>query len=99
MVEVGSTIRTDKWVGYPALTKHGYTHVPVDRLSSLGEDPTSLVHRIASLLKRWLMGTHHGRVEREHLPQYLGEFIFRFNRRKSASQGKLFYWLMQDLVR
>jgi transposase-like protein/predicted RNA-binding Zn-ribbon protein involved in translation (DUF1610 family) len=99
MVEVGSTIRTDKWASYPTLTKHGYTHVPVDRLSALGEDPTPLVHRIASLLKRWLLGTHHGRIEAEHLPQYLGEFIFRFNRRKSASRGKLFYRLMQDMVR
>jgi transposase-like protein len=99
MVEPGSTICTDKWAAYPALTTHGYTHVPVDRLSALGEDPTPLVHRIASLLKRWLLGTHHGRVEVEHLPQYLAEFTFRFNRRKSASRGKLFYRLMQDLVK
>ena len=51
-----------------------------------------------SLLKRWLMGTHQGSVGREHLDDYLNEFTFRFNRRKSASRGKLFYRLAQQAV-
>jgi hypothetical protein len=38
------------------------------------------VHRVASLLKRWLLGTHQGSVGPEHLDAYLNEFTFRFNR-------------------
>jgi hypothetical protein len=56
------------------------------------------VHRIASLLKRWLLGTHQGAVRPEHLDYYLDEFAFRFNRRTSRSRGKLFYRLLQQAV-
>ena len=49
------------------------------------------MHRIASLAKRWLMGTHQGAVDSAHLPRYLDEFVFRFNRRHSRSRGMLFY--------
>jgi hypothetical protein len=56
------------------------------------------VHRVASLLKRWLLGTHQGGVAYYYLPYYLDEFTFRFNRRKSASRGKLFFRLMQQAV-
>jgi hypothetical protein len=56
------------------------------------------VHRAASLLKRWLLGTHQGAVAHQHLPYYLDEFTFRFNRRKSKSRGKLFFRLMQQAV-
>lgn len=98
MVEHGSTIRTDRWAGYPAVKKYGYDHVAIDRESIVGEDPTPLVHRIASLVKRWLLGTHHGRVEETHLAGYLNEYVFRFNRRTSRSRGKLFYRLMENMV-
>ena len=56
------------------------------------------VHRAVSLLKRWLLGTHQGAVGQAHLDYYLDEFTFRFNRRKSASRGKLFYRLAQQAV-
>jgi hypothetical protein len=56
------------------------------------------VHRVASLLKRWLLGTHQGAVSHEHLPYYLDEFTFRFNRLRSNSRGKLFFRLMQQAV-
>ena len=56
------------------------------------------VHRVASLLKRWLLGTHQGAVRGEQLDFYLDEFTFRFNRRKSASRGKLFFRLAQQAV-
>ncbi len=56
------------------------------------------VHRVASLLKRWLLGTHHGAVSQEHLDYYLDEFTFRFNRRASRHRGKLFYRLLQQAV-
>lgn len=99
MIEPGSTIRTDEWSGYPLIVKHGYQHSAVKgNASVLGEDPTALVHRIASLLKRWLLGTHHGRVEETHLTAYLNEFVFRFNRRKSRSRGLLFLRLVQQMT-
>lgn len=98
MVEPGSTIRTDLWKSYPAIEKHGYKHRAIEHESALGEDATPLVHRIASLVKRWLLGTHHGRVEQEHLQGYLNEYVFRFNRRRSGSRGKLFYRLIQGLM-
>ena len=56
------------------------------------------VHRVVSLLKRWLLGTHQGAIAREHLDDYLDEFTFRFNRRTSRSRGKLFYRLVQQAV-
>jgi len=56
------------------------------------------VHRVVSLLKRWLMGTHQGAVTHEHLDYYLDEFTFRFNRRRSRNRGKLFYRLAQQAV-
>jgi len=54
--------------------------------------------RATCLLKRWLMGTHQGAVSAEHFDDYLNEFTFRFNRRTSASRGKLFYRLAQQAV-
>jgi hypothetical protein len=56
------------------------------------------VHRVVSLLKRWLMGTHQGAVSHGHLDYYLDEFTFRFNRRTSSSRGKQFYRLVQQAV-
>lgn len=56
------------------------------------------VHRVASLLKRWLLGTRQGRPDRTHLPYYLDEFTFRFNRRTSRHRGLLFYRLLQQAV-
>ena len=40
------------------------------------------IHRVFSNLKTWLTGTHHG-VSPQHLPDYLNEFVFRFNRRRT----------------
>jgi transposase-like protein len=99
MVEPGSTIRTDEWKGYPPITKCGYRHIAIKGDASVpGEDPTALVHRIASLLKRWLLGTHQGGVHQETIEPYLDEFVFRFNRRTSRSRGKLFFRLLQNMV-
>jgi len=97
MVEEGSTVLTDGWKGYDPLKSAGYTHIIVEKTSP-SDDSTPLVHRIASLLKRWLLGTHQGAVRASHLNYYLDEFTFRFNRRKSRSRGKLFYCLMQQAV-
>lgn len=99
LVELGSTIRTDGWRGYTQLGKKGYIHkVLVHPQQEPGEDPTPLVDRIASLLKRWLLGTHQGGQQFSHLHYYLDEFTFRFNRRTSRSQGMLFYRLVQQAL-
>jgi transposase-like protein len=99
MVEPGSTVRTDGWTGYNGLEAKGYKHTVVKHQEEEpGHDPTPLVHRIASLLKRWLLGIHHGRVEKSHLHYYLDEFTFRFNRRRARSRGKLFYELMKQAL-
>ena len=99
-VEAGSTIHTDGWPGYVGLDRKGYPR-EITRLRGRRKEASQLmprVHRVASLLKRWLLGTHQGAVARQHLPYYLDEFTFRFNRRKSKSRGKLFFRLMQQAV-
>lgn len=97
-IDVGSTICTDAWLGYSKLFSLGYKHVIMNQQSCVGENPLPLVHRVASLIKRWLLGTHQGAVSHEHLDYYLDEFTFRFNRRTSKYRGKLFYRLLQNAV-
>lgn len=97
-IEEGSTISTDAWLGYNGLSSLGYKHVITNQKSVIGENPLPLVHRVASLLKRWLLGTHQGAVSHEHLDYYLDEFTFRFNRRTSKYRGQLFYRLIQNAV-
>ena len=98
MVEPGSTVRTDGWRGYNGLTELGYKHVVVRSTPELGANLLPLANRIASLLKRWLLGTHQGAVEHSHLEYYLDEYTFRFNRRTSKSRGLLFYRLICQAV-
>lgn len=96
-IEPGSTFRTDGLSTYEGL--EGYVHDQrIQRGQPEGEHLSPRVHRVVSLLKRWLMGTHQGAVQHEHLDYYLDEFTFRFNRRTSASRGKLFYRLVQQAV-
>jgi transposase-like protein len=99
-IEPGSVVHTDGWLGYAPLDKKGYIH-EVTVLRGQKKSPSELlprVHRVVSLLKRWLMGTHQGAVSHKHLDYYLDEFTFRFNRRKSKSRGKLFFRLAQQAV-
>ncbi len=99
-VAPGAQVRTDGSAAYLGLQEMGYEH---DRTVMLGSDiPAHVsmagVHRVASLIKRWILGTHHGSVQPEHLDAYLDEFVFRFNRRTSSSRGMLFYRLLQQAV-
>lgn len=99
-VEPGSTVVTDAWTGYSGLETLGYQHKIIN-LSKRRKSPSELlprVHQVASLLKRWLMGTHQGAVSHDHLDYYLDEFTFRFNRRSSKYRGKLFYRLLEQAV-
>lgn len=97
----GSVVITDGLPSYLGLKSAGYVHRQRVVRGSSKEADTLLprVHRVAALLKRWLLGTHQGRVERQHLPYYLDEFTFRFNRRTSRSRGLLFYRLIGQAVR
>ena len=97
-VEPGSSVRTDGWKGYNDVSKCGYVHVRARDSTVVGDDPLPLAHRIASLIKRWLLGTYQGAVQPSHLDYYLDEYTFRFNRRTSASRGKLFYRLVQQAM-
>ena len=56
------------------------------------------VHRVAALLKRWLLGTHQGAISAKQLDYYLDEFVFRFNRRNSRSRGLLFYRMLEQAL-
>jgi transposase-like protein len=99
-MEPGATAITDGWAAYAGLRATGFKH-KVRILEGEPEMASKLlprVHRVASLLKRWLLGTHQGAVSRKHLDYYLDEYTFRFNRRTSASRGKLFYRLAQQAV-
>lgn len=100
VVQPGAVIHTDGWKAYGRLPKVGYTHevTVVSRREELASELLPRVHRVASLLKRWLLGTHQGAVGGTHLDYYLDEFTFRFNRRTSRHRGKLFYRLVQQAV-
>lgn len=97
-VEPGSVVQTDGLPAYGELA--GYQHRPIVVTGSgkMAHELLPRVHRVISLLKRWLMGTHQGAIGQDHLDYYLDEFTFRFNRRNSASRGKLFYRLVQQAV-
>jgi transposase-like protein len=100
VVAPGATVLTDGWQSYASLSRHGYVHEKT--ILSASGDPAHVsmpgVHRVASLLKRWLLGTHQGAVSNKHLGYYLDEYTFRFNRRTSKARGLLFYRLLQQAV-
>jgi len=100
VVEPGSVVHTDGWLGYDRVKRHGYRH-RITFVADHAEPASELlprVHLVVSLLKRWLLGTHQGAVSPAHLDYYLDEFTFRFNRRRSRHRGKLFYRLVQQAV-
>lgn len=99
-VEKGAKVHTDDWNGYNGVKAAGYVHrvTPI-----LGNPERALkffphVHLVASLLKRWLGATHQGGVQKQHLQGYLDEYTFRFNRRRSRHDGKIFHRLVEQLV-
>ena len=102
-VEPGATVSTDGWMGYRGITALGYAHVRRSQRAARArvDDPGELlpaVHRVASLAKRWLLGTQQGSVEDTQLQSYLNEFCFRFNRRRSRSRGLVFYRVLELAV-
>lgn len=105
-IEPGSTVRTDGWRGYLHVAKLGYEHEVVNQSALKRQQRDAFdaahvlvgAHRVTSLLKRWLLGTHQGAVGEEHIERYFGEFTFRFNRRHAKDKGFLFYRLLHLAV-
>jgi transposase-like protein len=98
-VTLGSTVITDGLPVYVNVARLGYIHRP--RVPKSKEDAHVVlprVHRVAALLKRWLLGIHHGSFSKRQLAHYLDEFAFRFNRRLSPDRGMLFYRLVQQAL-
>jgi transposase-like protein len=100
-IAYGSTVVTDGWSGYSALSEsENYKHEK-KIIAGSGMEAHQLlphVHMIDSLLKRWMNGTHQGRISKKHLEFYLDEYAFRFNRKLSTHRGKIFYRLIQQAV-
>ena len=106
-VAPASSVHTDGLAGYQGLTKEGYHH-RVDYISrgrtraeraAIASAAFPHAHRLASLLGRWLLGTHQGAVREKHLQAYLNEFVFRFNRRRARHRTLLFQRLCQQGVK
>jgi transposase-like protein len=95
-VEKGGTVIADGWRAYSQLKAIGCNHVVT--AVKKNRDALPNVHRVISLIKRWLDGTLQGAVSKKNLEFYLDECAFRFNRRKSADRGKLFRRLMEQAV-
>jgi hypothetical protein len=95
----GSKVVTDGLPVYRQLAPLGYQHVGlIPRSRDQATACLPRVHRVASLAKRWLLGTHQGSFSKRRLPGYLDEFVFRFNRRLSPSRGMVFFRLAQQSV-
>jgi len=95
-VQEGARVITDGWQSYPSAAAGLYTHERV--VGSASAETAKLlpgVHTVISLTKRWLLGTHQGRIDAAHLASYLNEFVFRFNRQRSRSRGLVFYRVLE----
>ena len=99
-VSPAASLHTDGSATYRIFERHGYRLEQTVHLTSgkPAHETMPGVHRVAALLQRWMMGTHHGAVQPAQLDYYLDEFVFRFNRRTSNSRGLLFYRLLEQAV-
>ena len=95
-IEKKTIIKTDGWKSYSKLSKHGYEHKIIKKETD--ENILSSVHLIISQFKRWTLGLHQGLVKGKHLQYYLDEYVFRFNRRKSKSRGKVFTRTIEQAI-
>ena len=95
-----AAVATDGWSGYADLPAKGYRHEPINLSAAWGDAALRLpaIHLVFGLAKRWLLGTHHGAVGKKHLPAYLDEFVFRFNRRTARSVSHRFARVIEHPV-
>lgn len=89
-----TTVNSDDWRGYTDLKAKGFEHV----VQPDPDEDLPKVHLVASLLKRWILGTHHGGIQAKHFESYLTEFAFRFNRRRAKSVCHNFQRVMEKVV-
>ena len=98
-VSEGSHLITDGWNGYNWASNSSYTRT---KTNEADEEVSDCVlpkcHLVISLFKRWMASTMQGNIGKDHLQDYLNEFVFRFNRRTSRSRGLLFYRLVQQAL-
>ena len=97
-IEPGATIATDQWQGYNIIDKEQYEHETTNQDENDNYEYLYGVHLVTSLIKRLIRGTYHGRLEPKYLQNYLDEYVFRFNRRKSKNIGKKFMRIVQQVV-
>jgi hypothetical protein len=86
-IEPGSMIATDSWRSYNFIDNHQCVHEKTKQSTSKETESLYGAHLVASLIKRLIRGTYHGR------------FVFRFNRRKSKSIGKKFMRIVQQVLK
>jgi hypothetical protein len=80
-IKPGTWIVSDGFKGYSKSKLTAYRHIPITQ--GAGANAASvlpIVHKVFSNIKAWLNGTYHG-VSAKHLPRYLREWSYRFNRR------------------
>src|SRR3954451_12586856 len=98
-VATPTAVATDGWSGYAGLAAEGYAHEPVDPGAPDAALRLPGIHLVFGLVKRWLLGTHHGAVSKKPLPAYLDEYVFRFNRRTAKRISHGFARLVEQAVR
>jgi transposase-like protein len=98
-VALGSTIHTDGWGSYNDVGKLGYKHLPRKSATVEPDELLPRINTVTALLKRWLLGTLHGRLDPKHMDNYFEEFVFRFNRRTSKVRGLLFQRVLENSMR
>jgi transposase-like protein len=93
-------VATDGWSGYRGLAAAGFQHERHVVRTSPGDAAAELpaIHLVFGLVKRWLLGTHHGAVGKKHLAAYLDEFVFRFNRRTARNLSHRFARVIEHAV-
>ncbi len=98
-IETGSVIATDSWRSYNFIDDSDWIHEKSIQVRLQNNPSLYGVHLVASLVKRLIRGTFQGRFESKYLQNYLDEYVFRFNRRKSKSVGKIFMHLVQQALK
>lgn len=92
-----ATVLTDGWQAYDHLGAAGVKHRrKVQGPPSRAAEILPWIHKVFSNLKTWLRGTFHG-VSQKHMPRYLQEFTYRFDRR--ANESELFYFVLRRALR
>ncbi len=88
-VSPDANVITDGWRDYTSAALGDRSHGPKPSSKQRGKDPVVMCHIVTALLKRWWLGTYHGSMSVKHMPAYLEDFTFRFNRRSTKGIGRI----------